>query len=312
MNKISMRLLPVACAAGLLLSACGGGGDSGPSSPGLSRETYQAVAAPTAVSALASANVTATLNDALNLDSAMAVGNAHMPLDALALLKRVQAQSASGRERPQQTESYSEPCRYGGSIAVNANFRDPDAITTGDSLSLTADKCLAEGIAVDGGLDVTVRSYSATQSSETAALALNFRNMVAAGTAINGGATMSVTDSATQFAMSVDFNNATVSKAGSSIVLDYTFNLSSTADGSTLWLDGNVMLGSHTYTLSQSPSERFTVQGGRINGGTLLIKESPFNERVLVKAGPNHFTYEYFSAGNTGGTPDASTAGLSY
>lgn len=314
MNKFSMRLLPVACAAGLLLSACGGGGggSSGPTSPGLSRETYQAVAEPTTVSALATANVTAALNQTLDLDSAMEVGNARKPFDALALLKRVRAQSASGRERAQQTESYSEQCSYGGSIAVSASFRDVNAFTPGDSLSLTADKCVAEGIAMDGGFDVTVSRYSATPSSESATLALNFRNLGAAGTLINGGATLNVTGSATGFAMSVGFNNATVSKAGASIVLGYTFNWSTTAAGSTMWLGGDVTLGGHTYTLSQSPSERFRVQGGRITGGTLLIQESPFNERVRVKAGTSGFTYEYYSASNTGSTPDYSSAGLAY
>lgn len=312
MNKFSMRLAPVACAAGLLLTACGGGGgDSAPASPGVTASNYSTVAEPMAASVLSTLNVVDTIGSAVGGgEVAMDADREQRQVDPIALLKRAVARAASGREQAQQVEPFDEPCSGGGSIQGTVSFRNSDVLSAGDSISLTAHNCVAEGVTVNGGVDVAVNSYSAGTDSESGRLTLNFRGFSAAGASLSGGATLNFSSSASQANVSVGFNNATVSMNGVSLGLNYTTSMLFSGSQSTVSLSGNINLGEHDYALSQPAP--FVLSGSGLASGTLQIREAAFGERVLLRADAGHFTYQYFSAGNTGGTPDHSSIGLAY
>lgn len=263
-----------------------------------------------AASVLTTLNVVDTVGSMVGGEVAMDADHEQRQVDPIALLKRAVAQAASGREHAQQVEPFNEPCSGGGSVQGTVSFRNSDALSAGDSISLTAYNCVAEGVTVNGGVDVTVNSYSAGTNSESGRLTLNFRGFSAAGASLSGGATLNFSSSASQANVSVGFNNATVSMNGASVGLNYTTSMLFSGSQPTVSLSGNINLGGHDYALSQPAP--FVLSGSGLASGALQIREAAFGERVILRADADHFTYQYFSAGNTGSTPDHSSIGLAY
>lgn len=313
-QTISMRLAPVACAAALLLAGCGGGGgDSTPATPGFDASSYRTVAEPAAASVLATIGVAGALGGGSGMESPLALGQAPAPADPVALLKRLGLQPGGALEKAQLvTEPVSEQCSGGGSITGSARYASGDTLTAGDTATLTANDCVVDGVTIAGGLDITVRSYRETSSSESGSLALNFRGFSAAGTTVNGGATLSFDATSARGNITVGFSNATVTNAGSTVTLNYTTTLDVAPIGTTVAVAGGLVMNGHEYTLSQPIPFGVTSDIGLNPGGTLQIQEAR-GARVRLVAGTDHFTYQYFGPANSGTTPDAtSVSTLSY
>lgn len=303
----SMRLAPVACVAALLLAGCGGGGDGAPATPGFDASNYRAVAEPAAASLLATVGVAGALDGGLVSEAPLALASAATRPDPIALLKRLGSQAAGTRERAQLVEPVDMPCDGGGSITGSATVANTDVPTAGDTINLTANNCVVDGVAIAGGLDITVRSYGSTATSESGSLALNFRGFSAGGTALNGGATLSFDATEARTNVALSFSNATVASAGSSVTLNYTTTLATTASGTAVSVAGGLAMNGQAYTLTQ-PVPFGITSSGLNPGGTLQIQEA-LGARVRIVAGTDRFTYQYFAASNGGTTPDATSVG---
>lgn len=312
MNKFSMRLLPVACAAGLLLSACGGGGGGGdpvPTSPGITATNYPDVAEPVAESMLSVMTTADSLRGFTGLEQTAEAGQTPArTADPVGLLRSLMASRAVGLEKAQQTQGERLSCPQGGYMDVSLTDADNSAtLSRGDSANIQFQACTVEGETVSGGLGISVTALGASSGS----LSLSFNGLSAQGATLSGGAAVSFTIG-TVNSMSVTLSNATFSDGGTSVRANYTVDLATSAGSSSVAVHGNVVMDGHNYALTQpTPFVRFS--GGSMQpGGVLQIREAAFGERVLVKAGTSHFTYDYFSATNTGGTPDHSSTGLAY
>ncbi|WP_157268484.1 hypothetical protein [Azohydromonas aeria] len=313
-QTISMRLAPLACAAALLLAGCGGGGGGGdtPATAGFDASSYRTVAEPAAASLLATVGVAGALDGGLSTELPLGLDQAAARPDPIALLKRLGVQAAAAREQAKLLEPIDERCEGGGSITGSANVANANVPTAGDTISLTANNCVVDGVVVAGGLDITVRSYRETASSESGSLALNFRSFSAGGATVNGGATLSFSATANQTNVTLGFSNATIANAGSTVTLNYTTTLAATPIGTTVSVTGRLAMNGHEYTLSQPIPFGITSDIGLNPGGTLQIQEA-LGARVRLVAGTDRFTYQYFAASNSGATPDATSVGsMSY
>lgn len=311
MKQFSIRVAPVLCAVGLLVSACGGGGGGGESretTAGFDASNYQTVAEPVAAAALTTAGVTAALGNITGVETAMAAGQTPQT-DPVALLKLLVAERV--REQAQQVETFSERCDGGGTLSGSANDADNNGdLSAGDSATITASNCVFDGVSINGTLRIGVSRYTATATSESGALSLSFSNFSAEGAAVNGDATVSFDANSTQSNVSVAFSNATVASGSQAVTLNCTASVAFSSNRSSMSLSGGLGTNGHTYTLSQ-PVPFTATPAGMQAGGTLQIQEA-LGARVRVVAGTNRFTYQYFAPANGGATPDATQLGLAY
>lgn len=314
MKQFSIRVAPVLCAVGLLVSACGGGGGGGAGSEshettaGFDASSYQTVAEPVAATALTTAGVTAALAGITGGEMAMAAGQTPQT-DPVALLKLLVAQRA--REQAQQVETFNEVCDGGGTLSGSANDADNNGdLSAGDSATITASNCVFDGVSINGTLRIGVSRYNATASSESGVLNLSFGNFSAEGATVSGNATVSFDANSTQSKVSVEFNNATVTSSSHSVTLNCTASVTFSASRSSMSLSGGLGTNGHTYSLSQ-PAPFIATPAGMQAGGTLQIQEA-LGARVRVVAGTSRFTYQYFAPANSGSTPDSTEPGLAY
>lgn len=311
MNKISMRLLPVACAAGLLLSACGGGGDSGPAptSPGITATTYQEVAGSVSDSMLAVMAAADGLRGISSLEGIQAAGQiSSIPADPVGLLRRLLDQGASGREQAQATQTKPVSCPDGGYVDGSVSDADNNGrLSRGDSANLQFHGCVVDGMPINGALGISVTGYSASSGS----LSLSFNGLSADGATLSGGAAVSFAIG-TVNTLSISLSDATFNDGGTAVRANYTVDVATSTGSSSVAVHGNVGVNGHDYVLTQPTSFTKLVGGSLQPGGVLQIREAAFGERVLVKADTGRFIYQYFSAGNTGSTPDASSTSAAY
>lgn len=318
MKTMSMRALPVVCAAGLLLAGCGGGGgdDGSSATPGFTASDYQEVAEPLAVSIRMVGGVVGTLGSELfgGMEQAQATGQAPRPAP-VALLQRLAARSTGTQEQALAVEPFSELCPGGGSLGGSFNDNDNDqGISQGDSATVTASQCVIEGQTLNGGFSITVSRYNVQTVppyAESGQLALSFNNLRAAGASLNGSATLGFSGDDSQASLSLGFNGATFASAGTSLRLGYTTRIAVASDATArLSLDGGLGYNGHDYTLAQIAPFVSGISGLQA-GGALEVRESQ-GARLRVVSGDSRFTYQYFAPANAGNTPSASTPGLAY
>lgn len=178
----------------LLLSACGGGGgNSGSTGPGpvqtsplspITASNASKVAANAYVAATAITESSSSLGEIL---TGVSVGHVNISAvtPVLNLVKR-----AYQRDTAQLLTgvTLSEPCTGGGSITFEANLRNQQTISNGDSIVMTANRCVEDGEIMNGSfraafadvsgdilnswtwsgtLDTRFDNFSVTSSSET-------------------------------------------------------------------------------------------------------------------------------------------------
>lgn len=313
MNKFSMRLLPVACAAGLLLSACGGGGggssEPAPTSPGITASNYQEVAGSVSESMLSVMTTADSLAGVDGLEGSLALSPASAgSADPVGLLRRLLDKGTGGREQAQVTRSEPVSCEEGGYMDVTATDADNNGmLSRGDSASIQFRGCVVDGEPINGGLGLSVTGLGASSG----ALSLTFNGLSTQGATLSGGAALSFSTGAVN-SVSIRLNNATFNDGGTSVRANYTVDLATSAGITSVAVQGDVVMDGHNYALTQPTPFTRQVGGSMQPGGMLQIREAAFGERVIVKAETGHFTYQYFNAGNNGSTPDASSVGLAY
>ena len=114
------------------------------------------------------------------------------------------------------TVTDTQSCPGGGSLSVTATMANPDKVSSGDNLALTASNCVAGGQRMNGGLSFVFSNVTGTPGASTAwssTISLRFTNLsieAAGETALaNGDLTVSYNQKGA--------NNASYSASGSSL-----------------------------------------------------------------------------------------------
>jgi hypothetical protein len=152
-------ILALGVASALVLSACGGGGGgSGTATttpPVSTLSTITAVnsnkVAGNAYAATASINESTSLTDILTGVS-MGPANISTVSPVLNLVKRAYGQGA-----PQLLTgvTITEACSGGGTVTIDANLRNSQSLSNGDTMTMTANNCVEDGDLLKGAMTIT-------------------------------------------------------------------------------------------------------------------------------------------------------------
>jgi hypothetical protein len=177
------RTFFLAIASTLVLGACGGGGGDTGTAAGSSPVQTSALTPITAANANKTASNAYSANDLISNSSSPATGiltgvsiggtgiSAVSPV--LTLVKRAVGQGSS----PLLTGvTMTDACSGGGSLSIDANLRNAQTISTGDSMTLTARNCVEGGNNLNGTLTIAFSGVSGDLvNSSTGAATLDTR-----------------------------------------------------------------------------------------------------------------------------------------
>jgi len=165
------HILVLALGSAMALSACGGGGGGG----GGSTTTPPVTTTPPA-STLTAINATNATSAAANAYAATtSVGSSSTPLTGILtgvsvsntnintvapLLQLVK--HAYGRQQllTGVTVNETDPCTGGGNLVINGTVNNPDNVSNGDTLTITANSCVENGQTLSGGFSVKFSGVS--------------------------------------------------------------------------------------------------------------------------------------------------------
>lgn len=158
------QLILLGLGSALVLAGCGGGGGGG-GSPGASTpvSTLSTVTAtnatPVAGSAFAgSLAISESTSPLSGMLAGVSIGGAKVSVvgPALDLVRKVYP-----RTTPLLTGvTVTEACSGGGSMTVDANLRNPQAISNGDTMTITANNCFEDGDLINGAFSVAMSNIT--------------------------------------------------------------------------------------------------------------------------------------------------------
>nr|WP_297354346.1 hypothetical protein [uncultured Caldimonas sp.] len=296
-----------------LLVACGGGGGgddddgSGNAAPSsatgdFSQSNYATVADAAAVTALGSGELNSYSEIALNVSDA----GSGVDLGSVMGVRRFALEQLRTRnvlEQALATESMTEACDVSGSFHVSVTYKDANTVSPGDRISFTLTNCAFEpGEApVNGSFTLTFVSYT-DESNNSVSIA--FENFGAAGETVSGAVT--VTTSQNGSMVSVAAQGLTATFDGESVTWYHTTTVTPT----TLSLNGFIVINGAAYQLTQASPFTLSVSGDPASGA-LVIRDAD-GDRVEIVAGATAFTYNFYAASNSTGTPTATVQGMAY
>jgi hypothetical protein len=185
------QLILLGLGSALVLSGCGGGGGSSGAPVAVApASTLSAVTATNAkqVAGNAYAGSVALTDSSAPLSSMLtgvSVGGAKLSVVAPAIdLIRKAYPRAAGQLLTGVT--LTEPCTYGGTLTLEANLRNQQTISNGDSITITAKNCFEDGNVINGTLAATMSNITGdilNSTNWTATLDTRFSNFsVTSGT----------------------------------------------------------------------------------------------------------------------------------
>jgi hypothetical protein len=296
------RLMLITVAAAFLSACGGGGGSSGTTAPTpvSTLSTITAVnsnkVAGNGYAATAAISESTSLTDVL---TGVSMGRANISTvsPVLNLAKRAYGQSA-----PQLLTGVivTEACSGGGTVTIDANLRNSQSLSNGDTMTMTANNCVEDGDTLKGVLSITFSGVSGdilNTSSGAATLDTRFTNFsVTSGSetiGINGDMkiAMSVT-SATSNSVTITGNSlqTTEQKAGATVATrtlnDYS--LTGSTNGATVTsaasfaLSGNAgSLGQFAFTV-KNLQPFVTVGSAMPSSGALIVNGASSSVTVTV------------------------------
>jgi len=220
-----------AMAVAVLAAACGGGGDGGDVGPQLptyvqisaanqdmvARASFASVMPFTSVPVLATSPSPGLATKALAGDSSAGGGHGGLTRLALRSIKPGYGQATpvpAGMARPLAQAQQTFPCVVSGTYTVIADDKDnTGSITAGDIVSISFNQCDDDlGSIVNGGMGMTIGTYSATEIAEDLTGSMTFQSLTMAdqgeSSSLNG---------------SVSFHiNATMTASGLDMLGSYT------------------------------------------------------------------------------------------
>lgn len=319
----TLRLPLIALLAAAALTACGGGGGGGGSTP--------TVDVPTARTGTASsgADMTATNFPTLStqsVDSLLATVGGDLALsqplsagraNAAALGRWAASRGAAGitslaRKHAMAVDSETFSCDFGGTLTVTANDADNNNVpTAGDSASFSFVDCVsASGApAINGSFGLVFNALVLNSQQEPTAfdatVTMDALTVEGLGS-LDGSARLWVVPVTGGERSFVRYQLMSSVTAGVTSVLDFDVDETVTATRTTSRINGNLRLGSQVYAVTQV--EAFDTTNGDPSSGQLRITDAQ-GDRLLITARGTLVDREFFLAGNTGSTPDASIIG---
>jgi hypothetical protein len=314
----------------LILAACGGGG--GDSATGVSVPTGVRSGTATAGSDLSAANgatfagpLARVFLGAADGDTPGVSGGRESPQSvkadnggagtvsrgvvgfAAVTAARAIAVTTTGRELVQAISTQPLPCPYGGSGSVSVNDADNNnKLSRGDSATLTFNACVVElGLpATNGSLSFTVNAVELDANNEPTALdaTLTLSGFVEAGLGSMSGSfrIWFKNESPTSARQRVSYQAVTVTEAGQTLRYDFDqYGVDGTSGGS-FDLNGAVVIGGQTYTLT---SDVFGYTAGQLpTSGTLRLRDAAGDALILRVRSATTFDLEFQANGATAPT----------
>lgn len=226
--------------------------------------------------------------------------------------RRATAAAADRRVDTLATETFVEPCTGGGNLTYVETFASAQTVTPGDTLSVTANSCVADGQTFTGSFLITVVSYAPTSTAVQASFTLNFNNFGSTLLRLNGSTAVNSAFTQTSDAVTLRFQGLTATFDGGTIEWRHTVAYSaSTTQAPQVSFSGLVFAGNGFVLLTQVMPFTLNTVTGFPNGGILQLTGAN-GGRVRLIAGNTRFAYQFFAPGNSGGTPDATAVGRIY
>jgi hypothetical protein len=303
-------LLASTISAALILSACGGGGGGGSSSPAPTPVSpYSAISAANSTKVASNAHAA---NDALSTSSysvsgaltgvSIEGGNLSTVAPALDLVKR-----AYNRGAPTLLAgvAMTENCTGGGTISLNGTVKSEEVASNGDTLTITATNCAANGMVLNGAFTITLSGISGVAFGAApwgATIDTQFNAFrVTKGTktvGANGDMKVGISQSsatANSLAISGKSFVATESAAGVTVsnltLTDYT--VTGATQGATVTSAANYALSGNSAALGQfaysvkSLQPFVSVNGGTPTAGSFIVNGAASSVTMTVVAGGN-------------------------
>lgn len=311
----------LAIASTLVLSACGGGGGS----TGAAGPTPVQTSALTPITEANSGKAAAsgyTANTLIGDSSSPVTGvltgvsmggtgiSAASPV--VTLVKRTFGQ---GGVQLLTGVTLSQACSGGGSIAIDANLRNTQAVGNGDTMTITAQNCIEDGNNINGRLAITFSDVSGdvmNSSSGAATLATSLTNFsVASGSetaTMNGDMKIALkVTSATSSSVTVSGKSLQISeqKAGATVanltLSDYSLtgsaNGSTTTSSASFALSGNANgLGQFAYTVKSL--QPFVSAGTAMPGSGSLIVNGAASSVTVTALSASSVRLDYSAKGD--------------
>ena len=300
MNK---RIVPLALCSALVLSACGGGGgsDGAPAPAPVSTMSVITTANANKVAGNAYVGTTVISESSSSLSgilTGVSVGGANVGVvtPALELIwrayPRVKAQLLTG-------VTLTEACSGGGSIVIEANLRNEQMASNGDTIKMTANNCVEDGDTLNGSLATTLSNITGdvfNSSNWSATLDTTFTNfgVTSGGDTVNvngdmkialtqtNSSTNSVSLSGKSLQTATRRNGATL---GTFALTDYS--MTGSTRGTTVTSATNFAMSGSTNTLGQfSYSVRniqpFVSNGAMPSAGSLIVNGASSSVTLTV------------------------------
>ena len=301
--------------AGLL--ACGGGGGTAPPAGPTANITSTDYAASgdsasnatlSGLASLAVLDAGATAGVQSSNSRAEAFNASVQRLSMQKLVARAKSPTAQ-RAQALAVSTSSTPCDS-GSLLFTFNEASFDTGTPGDTIHISSQNCVMVGEPVAGSLLATLTSFTSSATSESGGLTFVFSNFGVPGLSLNGNANVT-------FAFEPSTTTVTLVNQGLAVTVDnaapvqwfHTVSFVANAAGSSISLSGLAGVSGGTVQFDQLTP--FTLSMGQPSSGVLQLTGAN-GARVKIVAGAANFSYEYFAAGNSSSTPDATSAGLAF
>lgn len=309
-----------------LLVACGGGGGDG---GGGSSSAPQQPAGPNAATAnITSADFVGQSDGAArsaksSFNSLSFIGGGSVQVNASTgraeafqtTTQRLAASRLLARSNPDRAytlavRTETQPCDS-GSLLLTINEASAAVNTVGDSVVVTSQNCVIGGQPVSGSLRLVLNAYSENASSASGAIGLTFTGFGVPALTLNGSVAATFSANVSGETLHLAFQGLTATASGTTLqwfhAVDDTYSASSGAE--TVSFSGFVGVNGGTVRFDQVTP--FVLVGGDPVSGTLQITGAN-GGRVRIVAGSTRFSYEFYAAGNSGSTPDATAPGLAY
>lgn len=171
------HILVLALGSAMVLSACGGGGGGGSTTP--PPVTTTPPPATSTQSSITAANATSAASNAYAATTS--VGSSSTPLTGILtgvsvsnvngntvapLLKLVKRAYHGQQLLTGVSVTDTQPCSGGGNLVINGTVSNPDAISNGDTLTVTANSCVEGTETLSGTLSVNFSGVSGNTSTD--------------------------------------------------------------------------------------------------------------------------------------------------
>ncbi|MES2972759.1 MAG: hypothetical protein V4757_04085 [Pseudomonadota bacterium] len=288
--------------AGLMLSACGGGGSGGSTAP-----TLVSVPLTTAnydpTGRAAAATLIDASSSASSAGSIASVPGTNDPLPTAGFLRvaeyaaRHALAALPAREQAAETITDSENCDFGGSLSVTVNDNNNNnRLDAGDTASFNFQSCKVrlDEPSINGGLDFAFQSVTLNGYGDPVAYTatITARQLVSGGSALDGAADYNVTTTRA----TVNFRNTVSTRNGLATVYNFLATFDASGVNETLTVAGEIGIKGASYTVS-TPAP-IAMGNFYPAAGVLRVADSA-GGRVDVIMGATTFTLDLYLPGDT-------------